>query len=252
MIKIVFICHGNICRSAAAEYIMKDMLRKSGRQQEFVVASAGTSAEEFGNPMYPPMYSQLKKHGIDGRGHVARRMKIQDYEDYDYLIGMDEENRRNMYRMWPDDPQNKIHLLLDFTDAPMEVSDPWYTRDFRQAYNDIQEGCKGLYEYLMQHNDSADFSGNKYILDLRNVFDKNGLHMVIRHTLPVQEYYGNNLDALHDYLTELSDNTDILVLYSNNTEQNLGKYFYSFKKMTKAAVQHNPMLNIHYEKQNTF
>ena len=149
MTKILFICHGNICRSACAEFVMKEIVRREDVSDRFYIESKGTSAEELGNGMYPPMYKELKKHGIDGGGHRARRMRQPDYDDFDLLIGMDDENRYFMNRMWPGDPEGKLHLLLDYTDHPREVSDPWYTRDFAQAYDDIREGCEALFRALV-------------------------------------------------------------------------------------------------------
>ena len=146
MIKVLFICHGNICRSAAAEYIMKQIVKREGCEEAFVIASAGTSAEELGNGMYPPMYRELQRAGVWVGDHRARRLRREDYDKYDLLIGMDDENRSNMNRMWPKDPEEKLHLLLDYTDHPCEVSDPWYTRDFAQAYRDIREGCEALFQ----------------------------------------------------------------------------------------------------------
>ena len=154
MIKILFVCHGNICRSSAAEYVMKDIIRKNGVEEKYHVESKGTSAEELGNGMYPPMARELERMGINSSYHRARRMKKEDYNDFDIIIGMDEENRYNMRRMWKDDPQNKLHLLLDYTDKPGEVYDPWYTRDFKQALSDIVFGCKALFSYLAQSEES--------------------------------------------------------------------------------------------------
>ena len=111
MIKVLFICHGNICRSAMAEYVMKDLVKKAHREDEFEIASAATSSEELGNPMYPPARAKLAEHGISGDGHTARRMRAGDYDDYDMLIGMDSENLYYMRRMWHDDPEGKFSLI---------------------------------------------------------------------------------------------------------------------------------------------
>ena len=158
MIKVLFICHGNICRSAMAEYVMRDLVKKAGVAEEFEIASAATSSEELGNPMYPPARKKLKEHGISGEGHIARRMRSDDYDKYDMLIGMDSENLYYMRRMWPEDPEGKISLMMQFagyekgTDLPhidsvREVSDPWYTRDFEATWQDVSRGCAGLLEY---------------------------------------------------------------------------------------------------------
>lgn len=144
MIKILFICHGSICRSPMAKYIMTDLVEKAGYGDEFLIDSAATSSEELGNPVYPPARAILKSHGIDCSGYAARRMRFEDYEEYDLIIGMDSENMYYMRRMWKEDPEGKLRLLLDYSKSPREVSDPWYTRDFETAYNDILEGCTCL------------------------------------------------------------------------------------------------------------
>ena len=147
-IKVLFICHGSICRSPMAKYIMLDLVKKAGRRDEFIIDSAATSSEELGNPVYPPARAVLNKHGIDCSGYAARRMRYDDYEAYDMIIGMDSENMYYMKRMWPEDPEGKLSLLMDHTKDPREVSDPWYTRDFDKAYSDILEGCESLLSIL--------------------------------------------------------------------------------------------------------
>ena len=141
MIKILFVCHGNICRSPMAEFVMKDMVRRAGLDGEFQIASAATSSEELGNPVYPPARRKLWEHGIRCDGKTARRIRAADYEDYDLLIGMDEANMRNMARCFGGDPEGKLRLLLDFTDKPTDIADPWYTGDFETTYRDISLGC---------------------------------------------------------------------------------------------------------------
>ena len=152
MTKILFICHGNICRSSCAEYVFRDIVKRSDMEDDFYVESKATSSEELGNGMYPPMAKVLISHGIISSGHRARRMKEGDYDDFDLLIGMDSENMYYMNRMWKDDSEGKLHLLLDYTDNPREVSDPWYTRDFETAYRDIVEGCEALFQHLNEEN----------------------------------------------------------------------------------------------------
>ena len=144
MIKILFICHGNICRSPMAEFIMKDLVNTAGRSAEFSIASAATSTEELGNPVYPAAPQELARHGIGCEGKRARQMTCADYENYDLLVGMDRANRTNMLRICGGDPAGKITLLLDHTDRPGEVSDPWYSGDFSTAWSDILRGCKAL------------------------------------------------------------------------------------------------------------
>lgn len=148
MVRILFVCHGNICRSPMAEFVMKDLVRKAGRAAEFSIASAATSTEELGNPVYPPARRMMAVHGIDCTGKTARQLRKADYAQYDYLIGMDQANFRNMQRMCGGDPDGKIHLLLDFTDRPGQVADPWYTGDFQSTWEDVLEGCEGLLRHI--------------------------------------------------------------------------------------------------------
>jgi protein-tyrosine phosphatase len=144
MIKVLFICHGNICRSPMAELVMKDMVRRAGREKDVFVASAATSREELGNPVYPPVRRLLARHGIDSGGKTARQITADDYENFDLLIGMDSANIRNMTRFWNGDPMGKIHRLLDYTDRPGDVADPWYTGDFEATWRDVNAGCSAL------------------------------------------------------------------------------------------------------------
>lgn len=148
MIKILFVCHGNICRSPMAEFVMKDMVQKAGLEAEFRIESAATSTEEIGNPVYPPVRRMLAEHGIDCSGKAARQLCKCDYEGFDLLIGMDRANIRNMHRICGGDPSGKIHLLMDFTRRPGEVADPWYTGNFDATWRDVEEGCTGLLQRL--------------------------------------------------------------------------------------------------------
>ena len=148
MTKILFVCLGNICRSPMAEFVMKDLVKKAGLEGEFEIASAATSSEELGNPVYPPARRMLAAHGIDCGGKTARQMSAADYERYDWIIGMDRSNLRNMQRICGGDPAGKMHLLLDFTDRGGEVADPWYTGNFDATWRDAQDGCRGLLERL--------------------------------------------------------------------------------------------------------
>ena len=148
MTRILFICHGNICRSPMAEFVMKDMVKKAGRESQFEIASAATSTEEIGNPVYPPARRKLAEHGIDCSGKTARQLKNRDYEQYDLLIGMDRANIRNMYRICGGDFSDHMHLLMDFTDRPGEIADPWYTGDFEATWRDVEAGCRGLLAQL--------------------------------------------------------------------------------------------------------
>lgn len=150
MMKIMFVCHGNICRSPMAEFILKDLVEKQGKSNAFVIASSATSTEEIwngiGNPVYPPSKAELAKHGLTCEGKRAVQLKKSDYDKYDYFIGMDSANIRNMNRIFGGDPENKISKLMDYTDRGGDVADPWYSRKFDVAYRDIYDGCTGFLE----------------------------------------------------------------------------------------------------------
>jgi protein-tyrosine phosphatase len=148
MIKILFVCHGNICRSPMAEFIMKDLVRKAGLENQFHIASAATSTEETGNPVYPPARRKLAEHGIGCSGKTSRQLTKADYGSYDLLIGMDSANLQNMRRICGGDPSGKIHLLMEYTSRPGDVADPWYTGDFETTWQDILEGCGELLTQL--------------------------------------------------------------------------------------------------------
>lgn len=148
MIKILFVCHGNICRSPMAEFVMKDLVNKKGMADQFEIASAATSTEEIGNPVYPPAKRKLKEHGISCEGKTARQMTKEDYVYYDYIIAMDRFNLKNMTMFIGNDPDNKVSLLMDFTHRPGDVADPWYTGDFDATWNDVYEGCVGILKKL--------------------------------------------------------------------------------------------------------
>ena len=144
MTKILFVCHGNICRSPMAEFVMKDLVEKAGLAAQFHIESAATSREELGNPVYPPARRKLAEHGIACGGHAARQLTKSDYREFDLLIGMDKANLRNMQRICGGDPHDKIHLLLDYTGYPRDVADPWYTDDFEATWQDVLAGCQNL------------------------------------------------------------------------------------------------------------
>lgn len=146
MIKILFVCHGNICRSTMAEFLMKDMVSKAGREKDFYIASAATSREEIGNDIHPGTKRKLREQGVPFSRHAARQMTKQDYHDYDYIIGMDNENLRNIFRITGGDPENKVFKLLDFANEDRSIADPWYTDNFDQTYDDILLGLQGLLE----------------------------------------------------------------------------------------------------------
>ena len=194
MTKILFVCHGNICRSPAAEFVMKSLVRRAGLEREFVIDSAATSAEELGNPVYPPMRRELAEHGISCAGKTARQLRRSDYEQYDLLIGFDEENLWNLRRKFGGDPEGKLHRLLDYAGRPDDsVADPWYTHDFHRAWLDIDEGCRALLEVL---------TGTVFV-DFRLCADIPALYQELRDRLGWEDWYGENLDALYDVLTGL-------------------------------------------------
>lgn len=147
--RILFVCHGNICRSPMAEFIMKKLVADAGLSEMFEIASAATSTEEIGNPVYPPARRKLAEHGIACDGKTARQLTRRDYEYYDLLIGMDRYNIRNMERMCGGDPAGKIHMLMEYAgNARQDVADPWYTGDFNATWRDCMNGCRGLLERL--------------------------------------------------------------------------------------------------------
>ena len=149
MTKVLFCCHGNICRSPMAEFVMKDLVKKAGLEKEFRIESAACTSEDLGSPVYPPARRELANHGIDCTGKTARLLTRGDYQRYDLLIGMDDENIVDMRRICGGDPDRKIHLLMEYAGRPgSEVADPWYTRDFKATWRDVEDGCKGLLDVL--------------------------------------------------------------------------------------------------------
>ena len=149
MIKVLFICHGNICRSPMAEFVMKDIVNREGKGDAFLINSAATSTEEIGSGIHHGTIGIFKEKGIPCTGHRAVQMTKEDYAKYDYLIGMDDANIRNMLRIAGQDREKKIYKLLDFTDHSRAIADPWYTGDFHTTYEDVREGCEALYKHLL-------------------------------------------------------------------------------------------------------
>ncbi len=152
--RIMFVCHGNICRSPMAEFIFKKMLRENNLNDGFYVASCATSTEEIrgnkGNPVYPPAKAELLKHGITCDGKYAVQLKKSDYDNYDIFVTMDSMNVRNIMRIFGKDPEGKVYKLMDFTDRKGDVADPWHTLRFDVAYADIYDGCKSLLKYITE------------------------------------------------------------------------------------------------------
>ncbi len=144
MTRVLFVCHGNICRSPMAEFVMKDLVDKAGLRDRFAIASAATSAEELGNPVYPPARRELARHGISCAGHAARQLTAADYGRWDLFVGMDGANLRNMRRLFGGDPEGKVHALLAYAGEDRDISDPWYTGDFEATWRDVYAGCSAL------------------------------------------------------------------------------------------------------------
>ena len=148
MHKILFVCHGNICRSPMAECVMRDIAEKAGRSAEFEIASAATSDEECGNPVYPPARRIMARHGIDCSGHTARQVTRQDFAYYDLIVCMDRNNMRNLLAMGGNQCPEKLHMLLDFTNRKASVADPWYTGNFEDTWQNVLDGCTALFHQL--------------------------------------------------------------------------------------------------------
>ena len=149
--KILFVCHGNICRSPMAELVFKKLAAEIGVSNSFQVDSRATSAEELGNPVYPPARAELKKHGISCEGKYAIQLTRSDYLKYDLLVGMDSANIRNMHRLFGADPDGKIKRLMDYTDRPADVADPWYSGEFDVTYRDVYDGCSALMKHCLEN-----------------------------------------------------------------------------------------------------
>ena len=148
MIKIMFVCHGNICRSPMAEFVLKDIVKKQGIADRFLIASSATSTEEIGNPVHRGTKKKLAEHGISVDGKYAIQLRKSDYDKYDFIITMDSFNIKNIMRIIGKDTDKKVSRLLDFMDNPRDIADPWYTGNFDDTYNDVKEGCEALLQYL--------------------------------------------------------------------------------------------------------
>lgn len=148
MHRIMFVCHGNICRSTMAEFLLKDLVKKNGKDKEYLICSSGTSSEELGNPVHYGTRKILNQKGIDCSGKYAVTLKKADYDKYDYFVCMDQRNWVNMMRIFGEDKQNKCSKLLDFTDFPRDVADPYWTGNFNETLFDVEQGVNALYEFL--------------------------------------------------------------------------------------------------------
>lgn len=148
-VKVLFVCHGNICRSPMAEFVLKDMVAKQGISHDFHIESAATSTEEIGNGVHYGTKRKLQEFGISTEGKYARQITKKDYQDFDYLLGMDSRNIINMKRIWGEDKEGKIHRLLDYAKSPRDIADPWYTGNFDITYNDIYEGCCAFLSHIL-------------------------------------------------------------------------------------------------------
>ena len=149
MIKILFVCYGNICRSPMAEFVFRDMVEKQGMGEQFFFFFAATNADDLGNQVHDGTRNKLKEHGISTEGKRAVRLKKEDYEIYDYIIGMEERNIINMKRIFGKDPKGKIYRMLDFSSNPRDIDDPWYTRDVERTYQEVLEGCQSFLPWVL-------------------------------------------------------------------------------------------------------
>ena len=149
MIKVMFVCHGNICRSPMAEFVLKDMVKKLGVNDKFEIASSATSREEIGNDMHHGSKNKLKAEGIPFSKRSARQFTLNDYDNYDYILLMEKYNFVNLCRIIGDDDEGKVHLLLEYTGENRDIADPWYTGNFDKTYSDIVRGCRGFLQKIL-------------------------------------------------------------------------------------------------------
>ena len=216
MFNILFICHGNICRSPTAEFVMKHLVKQAGLESEFNIASAATHTDELGEPVYPPSRKKMAENGIDCSGKYARLMRPDDYEKYDLLIGMDDENQRYMKRLFNPDSEGKLKNMMDYAGKiGASVADPWYTRDFELTWQDINAACRGLLEELT----------GTVTIDFSKACDRKALYTELRQKMAWQEWYGENLDALNDILTGLPHKgSRFLFIMPKNGDAELSAY----------------------------
>ena len=153
MIKVMFVCLGNICRSPMAEFVFKDYVRKQGKEDEFYIESSATSNEEYGNPVHRGTVKKLNEEGIPMTSRFARKLKREDYTKFDFILGMEDRNIDNILGIVGDDEDNKVCRLLDYSDNPRDIADPWYTGNFDETYEDVVEGLEGFMEYLKENGE---------------------------------------------------------------------------------------------------
>lgn len=230
MTKILFVCHGNICRSPTAEYMLRDMVETLGLGESFYIASAATSTEELGNGVYPPSRRLLEEHGIDCSGKTARQIVPGDYDRFDMIIGMDAQNMRALRRIFSPDREGKLSLLLDHAGRQGEdIYDPWYSRDFRRSWDDIRCGCLGLLDELL---------GGEVVLDFSSCVSRGELYAVMRREMLWQDDYGENLDALWDILTALPHRgRSFRIILPRETESEAGRYARRVRAVFDDAAQ---------------
>lgn len=228
MAKILFICYGNICRSPTAEFIMKDLVGRAGLAENFEIASAATSDEELGNGVYAPSRRLLAAHGIDCAGKTARQINRGDYRHYDLIIGMDAQNMRYLRRFYDGDPEGRIRNLLDYTGTVgEEIADPWYTRDFERAWDEIYAGCSALLGALT----------GAVLIDFSRCRSRDELYAELAGKLAWESWYGHNLDALWDVLTgmPLGEGRFIVIPPDNGADEELRRYAARIKELCRRA-----------------
>lgn len=155
MHKILFVCHGNICRSPMAEFVMKDLVKNANLENDFLIDSKATSTEELGNSVHPGTLKKLAQEGIKTFPHKASQLNKEDYQKYDFIIGMDSWNKRNILKIFGSDAEHKVYLLLDFTNQKRDIADPWYTHDFNSTFRDVKQGCTSLLNFILKKSTNA-------------------------------------------------------------------------------------------------
>ena len=237
MINILFVCHGNICRSPTAEFLMKEIVRIAGMEEEFNIASAATSTEELGCGVYPPSRRMLSAYGIDCSAKRARQVRESDYAEFDYIIGMDSANRFSLLRRYKGDAEKKIFNLLDFAGREgQEVADPWYTGQFELTWRDVAEGCCALFRKLTGIT----------VLDFSLCRDRKDFYAELRRKMAWESWYGENLDALYDCLTAITEETLLIFTGWDTMQGKLGRYASGTRRALVAADRRNGRLTVQF------